>query len=190
MEEQDFQKMIQEEYRNELQRILFYLDEYNKGNKEYEEDLLELLASYKMDMKSAKKYHLLFSLLIFYLDRTIVLTNYHLRSESDYKDLIGYCRSDIKYYLEVSKLLMHYINKCIKEERYEHLDVIFLLTVKLSYVLSGISDYLAYIRNMEEYYGTFISYQIPRTYRDNAALNIAEIEESLKILGLRNEDDV
>lgn len=190
MKDREFDSMIQEECRQEFQKIVFYIEEYNKGNKEYESELLSILASYKKEMLSARKYHLIFSLLIFYLDKTIMLTNNQLRSEDDYQELMGYCREDIKYYLSVSKLLKKYIEKCLKDENYEHLDILFLLTVKMSYVLNNVSDYFSYIKSMEEYANTFIQYQIPTTYRESGETNIQEIEQSLKILGLREDKDV
>ncbi len=190
MKEKEFDQKIQEECRQEFQKILYYIGEYNNGNREHEEELLMMLATYKKDMKSARKYHFIFSLLIFYLDKSIMLTNNSLRKDSDYQSLIGHCRGDIKYYLEVSKILKRYISGCIKDENYEHLDTLFLLTVKMGYILNGISDYFSYIKNMEQYANTFIQYRVPSTYREHGEENIREIEQALKVLGLREENDV
>lgn len=190
MEDREFDATIEKECRKELQKILFYINEYNNGNFEYEEEMLLMLASFRKDMKSARKYHLIFSFLIFYLDKSIMLTDNSLRSDNDYKELIGYCRTDIKYYLQVSKELKKFISRCIKEEDYECLDVLFLLTVKMSYVLNSISEYFSYIKNMEKYHNTFIKYQIPTSFRKDGKNNIEEIEEALKVLGLREDNDV
>lgn len=187
MKDKEFNEQIDVETRQELQKILFYIEEYNKGNDEYDEELLTLLAVYKHDMKSAKKYFLIFSLLIFYLDKSIMLTRNELRQDSDYQSLIGYCREDIKYYLEVSKTLRKYIEECIKTDNYEAVDVVFLLTVKMGYVLSNITEYFSCIKNMEHYANTFIQYQIPSTIREDGTHNRDEIEKALKVLGLRED---
>lgn len=188
MGDREFDTKIQEECRQELQKILYYIEEYNKGDEQAEDELLTLLATYKKDMKFARKYHIIFSLLIFYLDKSIMLTNNGLRQESDYQSLIGYCREDIKYYLEVSKILKKHISDCIKADDYEAVDVVFLLTVKMGYVLNNITEYFSYIKNMENYANTFIQYQIPGNFRDSGRDNIQEIEKALKVLGLREEN--
>lgn len=190
MGNKDFDKNLQDEYLREFQKIVFYMEEAGKGDTKSEEELLVWLETFKMDMDSARKYHFIFSVLIFYLDKSIMLTNNSLRQESAYQSLIGHCRDDIKYYLEVSKILKRYIKRAIDSEDFEHVDSLFLLTVKMGYVLSNISDYLSYIKNMEHYADSFIQYQVPDTFRESGSTNIQEIEQTLKVLGLREENDV
>lgn len=179
---------MQQNVINELQKILWYIEEYNNGNNDYLSEMIDISHGIKKNIKSSRKNYVIFSLLNLYLDMGIKITSQELYEETEYQNLIQYCKDDIKYYLDVSKMLKAYINKCLKTDSYEHLDTAYILTIKNSYILKSISDYFAHIRSIQRYAMSGIQYQFPNDIRKEGELNIEEIEESLMILGLRREN--
>lgn len=173
---------MEREFLNTLNLIEYYYEEYQKGD----EDALLILKDFFKEIKSRKKvnikYYYQFSLIILFLKCRVFLFSPNLLEEKEYQNLIGYSDKDVKYYREVFSKLFDYINYCIKNNCYEHLDDAFVLSVRISWILENITKYITHIENLQHYAYSNILYKYPSTVeKDREEVN-REIDVLLKKL--------
>lgn len=161
---------------NGINTVLYYYEEYKNGNEESLVALEEIAKGINTSTKQRKKYYILYSLLTIIEQVKVGIVDFSLYGTDEYKELITLCKEDLSYYYEVSKWLEKYIRTCLKTDNYEGIDDVFMLSIKISTILSNISDYYKHLNSILSYASSSITYMYPRNVKTLSLTTKEEIE--------------
>lgn len=173
-----------------IQQILYYIEEYENGNDEYYDAIIEIIKAIKSYYSTAKRKYTRTKLILSVSKLATHVTNSYLKNERVYQRLIDNCYADLEYYLESSKKLEEYANACSKTNEYPDLEAAYILTIKLSLILENIMVYLKEIRLMEKASTGLFVYYPSDTLETKAEANREEVSALVKVLELRGDEDV
>lgn len=173
-----------------IQQILYYIQEYENGNDEYYDAIIEIIKAIKSYHHTAKRKYTRTKLILAFSKLATYVTNSYLKNERVYQRLIDNCYSDLEYYLESSKKLEEYTKACSKAKEYPDLEAAYILTIKLSLILENIMAYLKEIRLMEKASTGLFVYYPSDTLETKAEANREEVSALVKVLELRGDEDV
>lgn len=168
----------------EINKLVYYVEEYNKGNEEYRIHIEALTKAMLHFPRSKVKYFIYFKTLIKILELQVNILTPYLNEDEDVNILFEYCNLDIKRYYDAAKYVKTAAKKCLKEDNFEQLDTIYLLSIHLSLLLSGISDYLGKIRSIQSYSQSGIAFILPNNIEKEREENLFEINACLKKLNI------
>lgn len=173
-----------------IQQILYYIEEYEQGNDEYYEAILEIVKAIKGYYNTAKRKYTRVKVILAVSKLATHITNSYLKDDRVYQRLIENCYVDLEYYLESSKKLEEYAKYCSKVGQYPDLEAAYILTIKLSLILENIMSYLKEIRLMEKSSTGLFVYYPSDNLEEKADANRNEVDALVKVLELRGEEDV
>ena len=146
-----------------LNQIVYYVDEYKKGNPDVDAETMKIIAKETRHLTDKYKFYFLFYKLslnilrlksIFYVrdiyfdGRYITLTNNYLL--------------DLYKYLEYSKYLREYAKICIKNKQYDDLDAAYILGVKLNEMLEAFTLYTEDVNKVLKEHNPSFSVSYPK----------------------------
>lgn len=175
---------------NKIQQILYYIEEYEKGNDEYYDAILEIINAIKDYHNTAKKNYKRTKLVLAVSKIATTVTNSYLKDERVYQRLMENCYADLEYYLSASKKLEEYVQACLKTNEFPDLEAAYILTIKLSLILENIMAYTKEIRLMEKASTGLFVYYPSDNLEPKAEANREEVDILVKTLELRGEEDV
>lgn len=173
-----------------IQQILYYIEEYENGNDEYYDAILEIVKAIKGYYGVAKRKYTRTKLILAISKLTTHITNSYLKDERIYQTLIDNCYSDLEYYLESSKKLEKYTEVCSKKNEYPDLEAAYILTIKLSLILENIMAYLKEIRLIEKSSTGLFVYYPSDNLETKAEENRKEVDTLVKVLELSHQEDI
>lgn len=172
-----------EEVFKALNEIIYYIDEYKKGNPEIDESIMKELAKQTKSMLKGNKIHFLYyKVLMSYIKLRIALVSYETIQDERFKDISNQFLMNIYMYLEYTEYLKSYLNSCIKNKEYEELDDAFILYIKLEELMQSLGIYTDDLyKILRENTASFSAYYPKNNYDEiNAKKN--EIEVIIKKL--------
>lgn len=173
-----------------FQQILFYIDEYEKGNEEYYDAIIEIINAIKDYKKTAKKNYVRTKAILAVSKMATRVAAANLQDERIYQQMMNNCYDDIEYYYECSKKLEEYVNICLKTKEFPDLQAAYILTVKLSLILDNVMGYLKEIRMMEKSSTGLFTYYPSDNVEKKAEDNRRDVAMLVRVLELRGEEDV
>lgn len=133
---------MSEEVLQALNEVLYYVDEYKKGNPEVSEEEMRIIAKQVKGLLNGSKIHFLYyKLLMSYIKIRIALVSYQTIQDERFADISNQYMIDIYSYLEYTDFLRNYIKESIKNKDYSQLDDAFVLSVKLEEMMQSLKLY-------------------------------------------------
>ena len=175
---------------NQIQKILYYIEEYEQGNEEYYDAIVEIVKAIKSYHTTAKRNYKRTKIILAVSKVATHVTSSYLKDERVYQKLINNCYTDLEYYLSASKKLDDYVNICLKTNEFPDLEAAYILTIKLSLILENIMAYMKEIRSMEKASTSLFVYYPSDNLENKAKANRQEVDILVKTLELRGEQDV
>lgn len=175
---------------NKIQQILYYIEEYEKGNDEYYDAIIEIIKAIKDYHNTAKRNYKRTKFILAFSKIATNVTNSYLKDERVYQRLMDNCYKDLDYYFEASKKLENYVKLCSKTNEFPDLEAAYILTIKLSLILENIMAYTKEIRLMEKSSMGLFVYHPSDNLETKAEANRQEVDLLVKTLELRGEEDV
>ena len=140
-----------------LNQIVYYVDEYKKGNPEIDEEVMKIIADETRHLTNKYKFYFLlykFSLNIIKLKSIFYVRD--ILEDDRYVDLTNNYLLDLYKYLEYSKYLREYAKICLKNKQYDDLDAAYILGIKLNEMLETFTLYTEDINKvLKEHNGSF-----------------------------------
>ncbi len=137
--------------------VLECIRDYEDGNQEREEEVIDIIRAIYKYHKYAKKSQIRTKFVILYNHLLTMMTNPGLTQTEEYQTLKKLSESDLEYYKEVSKKLHDYILLGLETDSFPDLEAAYLLTVSLSDILISIIEYLTEIVRLSKQ--DFIGYE-------------------------------
>lgn len=169
-----------------INTVLYYYEQYQNGDEEALVALHEIAKGIKSSTKGRMKNYIIFSFLTVLQRIKISLVDFSVINNEEYKELLSLCSEDLGYYYEISKWLESYAKYCIKTGDYELIDEVFILSIKVSTILSNISEYYKQINTMLSYSNSSITYVYPDSIKQLSLTTKNEID---LIINKINEKD-
>ena len=133
---------MSEEVLQALNEVLYYVDEYKKGNPEVSEEEMRIIAKQVKGLLNGSKVHFLYyKLLMSYIKIRIALVSYQTIQDERFSDISKQYLKDIYTYLEYTDFLRNYMKESIKNKDYSQLDDAFVLSVKLEEMMQSLKLY-------------------------------------------------
>ena len=133
---------MSEEVLQALNEVLYYVDEYKKGNPEVSEEEMRIIAKQVKGLLNGSKIHFLYyKLLMSYIKIRIALVSYQTIQDERFSDISKQYLKDIYTYLEYTDFLRNYMKESIKNKDYSQLDDAFVLSVKLEEMMQSLKLY-------------------------------------------------
>lgn len=171
---------------NGINTVLYYYEEYKNGNEEALVALEEIAKGINKTTKQRNKYYIIYSLLTIMEQVKVGIIDMSLYETDEYKELINLCKEDLSYYYSVSRWLEKYARACLKTDNYDGIDDVFMLSIKVSMILSNISEYFKHLNNILSYASSSITYMYPNNVK---RLSLTTKEEIESIINKVNEKD-
>jgi hypothetical protein len=125
-----------------LNSIIYYIDEYKKGNPDVDESVMIMIAKEtKGFIKHNKMWFIYHKLLMSYIKLRIALVSYETINDERFIDNSNNYLLDLYMYLEYTNFIKDYINKCLKNKEYDNLDDVYILVIKLDELLKSLNLY-------------------------------------------------
>lgn len=166
----------------QIQQILYYIEEYEKGNEEYYDAIIEIVRAIKNYNTTAKKNYKRTKIILAISKIATLVTNPNLKDERVYQRIVENSYNDLKYYLESSNKLEKYINICLKTNEFPDLEAAYILTIKLSLILDNIMAYIHEMRLMEKSSTGLFIYYPSDTLESQAEANRHDVDTLVKAL--------
>lgn len=166
------------ELQQEIQKIIFYIEEFENGNDEYYYDMLEIIKALESYVRHAKCFYLKGKLIYIYSKIITFITANSILTDDFYNKLDNESKENLRLYIDSVNTLNNYNKICKKTGDYGNLDAAYLLTIKLSQVLANFFGYLSEIRTLENSTNSMFAY-IPGTRKYE---NYNNTNEEVKIL--------
>lgn len=176
------------EIQKEIQKILYVIEEFENGNDEYLEDVIEVVNSIKDYTHRTKSFYLKYKFILLVSKFVTLIYAFNLLSDNSYQHLDEYCHADLDYYMEASKHLSKYIKICSRNENYPDLEAAYLLTIKLSNILSNISLYLNEIRSLERSNNSMYRFISNKDFKYIREKSNGEVESLVKVLDMKIDE--
>jgi len=134
---------MSDEIINALNQVLYYMDEYKKGNPEVDDAIMKEIAKItKSQLKGNKIHYIFYKLFMSYIKIRIALVSYETIQDERFVDLSNQFLIDIYIYKEYTDFLKKYLSECIKNNTYENLDNAYLLSIKLEEMMQALNVYI------------------------------------------------
>lgn len=115
-----------------LSKVLYYIDEYKKGNPDYNASVMKIIAKeIKSHLISNKIKIVQYKWNISYIKLRIALKSYDTLTDAEFTDLSNSYLLDLYAYDEYIDFLKGKLNECIKSKDYSCLDDLCVLAIKL-----------------------------------------------------------
>ena len=133
---------MSEEIVKALNEVLYYMDEYKKGNPEVDDTIMKEIAKITKSQLRGNKIHFLFyKLMMSYIKIRIALVSYQTLQDERFADISNQYLMDIYMYMEYTDFLKDYLKNCIKNNDYNLLDDAYLLSIKLEEMMQSLGQY-------------------------------------------------
>lgn len=162
---------------NGINTVLYYYEQYQNGDEEAIIALEEIANGIKSASKLRVKNYLMFSFLTILQKIKILITDIYSMEDENYKELLSLCKDDLNYYYEISKYLSEYAKVSLKTGNYENIDDIFILSIKVSTILTNITEYYKQISTMLSYTYSTINYVYPDSIKRLSLTTKTEIND-------------
>lgn len=174
--------ILSEEEEKEINSVLKIIHDFNNGEDELVDEVIEIFVEVKKYTKNAYLNYLKFLFLEKFLDMQITFINNQIKTNEDYALVFSYCKDDLKFYFKTVKNLKIYIKKWQKSGDVDNLDVAFLVSIYLSDILENISEYFDEIAKIVGWLEGRFFYRPNSNIRENAILDIQEINKLMLLL--------
>lgn len=175
------------EIQKEIQKILYYIEEFENGNDDYLEEMYVIIEALKDYTKYGKKSYMKAKFILLISKLTTFITDSNIMETDYYKELVGYCNEDIEFYLDSVNKLKEYNRLCKRTGDYPDLEAAYILTIKLSNILENFYAYIHEIRMIEKANSGMFSYYPSGRIREKGLATNEEVSTLTKALSLANE---
>ena len=174
---------MSEEVIKALNEVLFYMDEYKKGNPEVDDATMKEIAKITKSQLRGNKIHFLFyKFMMAYIKIRIALVSYQTLQDERFTDLSNQYLMDIYMYMEYTDYLKEYLKNCIKNNDYNNLDDAYVLSIKLEEMMQSLGLYTEDIyKVLKENTASYIACY-PKNNYDESISRKEEIESIIKKL--------
>ena len=159
------------------------INSYNEGDAELYEDVLKIAFGVEHDNKSRYRKYLYFNWLLLIIKSKLFLNFIPIKNTPVEFPLERY-KKNLDEYLDVNNRLSKYIKKCIDEDDYSNLDVLYLLNINLNYLLELSTEYFGYVADVVNSLSEGMLADWPNDLVRENNNSIREIENAMKTLEL------